>query len=172
MAVVLLGVLTMEQAYRSIAWNTVVLVGGMMALSAAMIETGAATSDVRRPDCAGGRCRAARAALRAVPADGRARAVDQQHGDGADRDPDRPLGGRRDGGQPEDRPDVGGGDLGGRAAHAGRDPGQPDGHGPGRVPLHRLLEARPAAAHSLRRGGGAPRSRHLAVLTEGANADA
>ncbi len=41
-AVVLLGVLTMEQAYRSIAWNTIVLVGGMMALSAAMIETGAA----------------------------------------------------------------------------------------------------------------------------------
>ena len=40
--VILTGVLTMEQAYRSIAWNTVVLVGGMMALSAAMIETGAA----------------------------------------------------------------------------------------------------------------------------------
>ncbi len=40
--VILSGVLTMEQAYRSIAWNTVVLVGGMMALSAAMIETGAA----------------------------------------------------------------------------------------------------------------------------------
>ncbi len=41
-AVVLLGVITIEQAYRSIAWTTVVLVGGMMALSAAMIETGAA----------------------------------------------------------------------------------------------------------------------------------
>jgi di/tricarboxylate transporter len=41
-AVVLLGVLTMEQAFRSIAWNTVVLVGGMIALSTAMIETGAA----------------------------------------------------------------------------------------------------------------------------------
>jgi di/tricarboxylate transporter len=42
-AVILLGVLTMEQAYRSVAWNTVVLVGGMIALSTAMIETGAAT---------------------------------------------------------------------------------------------------------------------------------
>jgi di/tricarboxylate transporter len=40
--VVVTGVLTMEQAYRGIAWNTIVLVGGMMALSAAMIETGAA----------------------------------------------------------------------------------------------------------------------------------
>jgi di/tricarboxylate transporter len=42
-AVVLMGVLTIEQAYRSIAWNTVVLVGGMIALSTAMIDTGAAT---------------------------------------------------------------------------------------------------------------------------------
>ena len=42
MAVVLLRVLTVEQAFRSIAWNTVVLVGGMIALSTAMIETGAA----------------------------------------------------------------------------------------------------------------------------------
>ncbi len=41
-AVVLMRVLTMEQAYRGIAWNTIVLVAGMMALSAAMIETGAA----------------------------------------------------------------------------------------------------------------------------------
>ncbi len=41
-AVILMGVLTMEQAYRSIAWTTVILVAGMMALSAAMIETGAA----------------------------------------------------------------------------------------------------------------------------------
>jgi di/tricarboxylate transporter len=40
--VILTGVLTMEQAYRSIAWNTVVMVAGMIALSAAMIETGAA----------------------------------------------------------------------------------------------------------------------------------
>jgi di/tricarboxylate transporter len=40
--IILTGVLTMEQAYRSIAWNTVVLVGGMMALSVAMTETGAA----------------------------------------------------------------------------------------------------------------------------------
>jgi len=43
MAVVLMGVLNVEQAFRSIAWNTILLVGGMMALSTAMIETGAAT---------------------------------------------------------------------------------------------------------------------------------
>jgi di/tricarboxylate transporter len=41
-AVVVLGVLTMEQAYRAIAWTTVILVGGMIALSTAMVETGAA----------------------------------------------------------------------------------------------------------------------------------
>ena len=41
-AMVLLGVLTMEQVYRAIAWTTVVLVGGMIALSTAMVESGAA----------------------------------------------------------------------------------------------------------------------------------
>jgi di/tricarboxylate transporter len=39
---VLLRVLTVEQAYRGISWTTVVLVGGMISLSTAMVETGAA----------------------------------------------------------------------------------------------------------------------------------
>jgi di/tricarboxylate transporter len=41
-AVVLLRVLTVEQAYRGISWTTVILVGGMISLSTAMTETGAA----------------------------------------------------------------------------------------------------------------------------------
>ena len=41
-AMILLGVLTVEQAYRGISWSTVVLVGGMISLSTAMLETGAA----------------------------------------------------------------------------------------------------------------------------------
>jgi di/tricarboxylate transporter len=41
-AMVLLGVLTVEQAYRSINWTTVILVGAMIPLSTAMAETGAA----------------------------------------------------------------------------------------------------------------------------------
>ena len=41
-AIVLLGVLTVEQAYRSINWTTVILVGAMMPLSTAMSKTGAA----------------------------------------------------------------------------------------------------------------------------------
>jgi di/tricarboxylate transporter len=41
-ALVLLGVLTSEQAYRGISWTTIVLVGGMISLSTAMTETGAA----------------------------------------------------------------------------------------------------------------------------------
>jgi di/tricarboxylate transporter len=39
---VALGVLTVEQAQRGISWTTVVLVGGMISLSTAMVETGAA----------------------------------------------------------------------------------------------------------------------------------
>jgi di/tricarboxylate transporter len=41
-AIVVSGVLTIEQAYRGIAWTTVILVAGMIPLSTAMIETGAA----------------------------------------------------------------------------------------------------------------------------------
>ena len=50
-AVVLLGVLSVEQAYRGISWTTVILVGGMISLSTAMVETGAAAD-------LGGRARA------------------------------------------------------------------------------------------------------------------
>jgi di/tricarboxylate transporter len=41
-AIVLLGLLSTEQAFRSVSWTTVVLVGGMISLSTAMVETGAA----------------------------------------------------------------------------------------------------------------------------------
>ena len=43
-ALVLLRVLTIEQAYRGISWTTVILVGGMISLSTAMAETGAAAN--------------------------------------------------------------------------------------------------------------------------------
>ncbi|HEV2903394.1 MAG TPA: SLC13 family permease, partial [Gaiellaceae bacterium] len=41
-AIVLLRVLTPEQAYRGISWTTVILVAGMISLSTAMTESGAA----------------------------------------------------------------------------------------------------------------------------------
>jgi di/tricarboxylate transporter len=41
-AMVLVGVLTVDQAYRSVNWTTVILVGAMTPLSAAMAQTGAA----------------------------------------------------------------------------------------------------------------------------------
>jgi di/tricarboxylate transporter len=41
-AVVLLGLLSADQAFRSVSWTTVVLVGGMISLSTAMVQTGAA----------------------------------------------------------------------------------------------------------------------------------
>ena len=43
LAMVLLRVVTVEQAYRGVNWTTIILVGGMMALSAGMVESGAAT---------------------------------------------------------------------------------------------------------------------------------
>jgi di/tricarboxylate transporter len=41
-AIILSGVLTVDQAYRGIGWTTVILVGGMLSLSAAMVSSGAA----------------------------------------------------------------------------------------------------------------------------------
>ncbi|MCR2815404.1 SLC13 family permease [Microbacterium jiangjiandongii] len=41
-AMVLTGVMTMPQAYRSISWTTVILIGGMVPLSSAFVSTGAA----------------------------------------------------------------------------------------------------------------------------------
>jgi di/tricarboxylate transporter len=41
-AIVLLGVLSIEQAYRGIGWTTVILVAGMIPLSTAMTQSGAA----------------------------------------------------------------------------------------------------------------------------------
>ncbi len=40
--IVVSGVLTIDQAYRGIQWTTVILVGGMIPLSTAMTQTGAA----------------------------------------------------------------------------------------------------------------------------------
>jgi di/tricarboxylate transporter len=42
-AIVVTGVLTVDQAYRGIQWTTVILVAGMIPLSTAMTQTGAAT---------------------------------------------------------------------------------------------------------------------------------
>jgi di/tricarboxylate transporter len=41
-AIVVLGLLSVDQAFRSVSWTTVVLVGGMISLSTAMVDTGAA----------------------------------------------------------------------------------------------------------------------------------
>lgn len=41
-AVIMTGVLSVEQSYRAIGWTTVILVAAMMPLSTAMVETGAA----------------------------------------------------------------------------------------------------------------------------------
>jgi di/tricarboxylate transporter len=41
-AVILTGIMTVEQSYRAVGWTTVILVAAMMPLSTAMVETGAA----------------------------------------------------------------------------------------------------------------------------------
>ncbi|MBL8583203.1 MAG: SLC13 family permease [Rhizobiaceae bacterium] len=41
-AIILSGIMTVEQSYRAINWTTVIMVGAMLPLSTAMVETGAA----------------------------------------------------------------------------------------------------------------------------------
>lgn len=43
-AIILLGVLSIDNAYRGVSWTTIILVAGMMSLSAAMVSSGAANS--------------------------------------------------------------------------------------------------------------------------------
>jgi di/tricarboxylate transporter/uncharacterized membrane protein YbhN (UPF0104 family) len=162
-AIVVGGVLTVEQAYRGVSWTTVILVAGMIPLSTAMIETGAAArlADVL-VDMVGG---SGPPSALPLPAHRRARAADQQYGDRVDRHPDCDRdgeGSRRVGPPGVDVRDGGGGS---RAADARRDPGQPDGDGTGRLPLLGLLEARTAAARPLRHRRSRARARLLAVLT-------
>ena len=49
-AILLLGILSVEEIYRAINWTTVILVGAMMPLSTAITETGAAQAAGRRAD--------------------------------------------------------------------------------------------------------------------------
>ena len=92
-AMVLLGVVTPEGAYKSISWTTVVLVAGMIPLSTAMTQTGAADLVAETLVSVVGPLRAGRAARRAVPHHGDARSAHQQHGHGAHRHPHRRRGG-------------------------------------------------------------------------------
>ncbi len=95
-AIVLLGVLTIGPGVPGISWTTVILVGGMMSLSTAMVSSGAAEQLAEAlVDVVGDLGpHAARPGRR--PPHVRPRPADQQHGDGADRDPDSDLGGWRD----------------------------------------------------------------------------
>ena len=131
-AIVLRGVLTIDQAYRGISWTTVILVGGMIPLSTAMTQTRRRRRRSPTPlvDIVGDAGPHA-LLLGLVRAHGRPRPADQQHGDGADRDPDRGLGRGRARRLAEAGADGGLRRRGRVVPDAGRDAGQPDGHGPG-----------------------------------------
>ena len=169
-AMVLSGVLTMDQAYRGISWTTVILVGGMIPLSTAMIETGAAEKLaeglVSMVGDAGPRVLVLglvvltfalgqlisnmATALIVIPI---AVSAAVEHRGVAEAGADGGRGGRR-----RLVPDPRG------------DTGEPDGDGPRRLPLRRLLEARPAAARALRGSGRAARAGDLELLSRGRRA--
>ena len=132
-AMVVLGLVGVEEAYRSINWTTVILVGAMTPLSIAMAQTGAAQmlADglVRVVGDAGPYALLARP----VRADGDHGPVDQQHGDGTDHHSHRGCGRGGPaylGAAGADERDRGGG---GGVPDAGGHAGEPDGDGAGRL---------------------------------------
>lgn len=135
LAVVLLRVIRVEQAYAGISWTTIILVGGMMSLSEAMVRSGAAqllAEGLVSLVGGGGTVCAAGRSLRDHCGAGSA---DQQYGDRSDRDSDRCVGNRPD----ADLGDAGAGRdrgvRGSRAADPGGHAGQSDGAGGCRLPV-------------------------------------
>ena len=128
---ILIKVVTIEQAYRAISWTTVILVAGMFPLSLAMRTTGAAEKLANQAGRHRGRLGSLSTADRPVRDDCRARSADQQHGDGLDRDPDRAFGGGRT--RCRRLPVLMCINVATRRhCSRRRDPCQPDGHGTGR----------------------------------------
>ena len=162
---ILLGVLTVEQAQRGISWTTVVLVGGMISLSTAMVASGAAEQLADRlVDVVGdagphalllglflltavlGQLISNMAtALIVIPiAISAAAEMDVSA-----------------------KPVLMAVTVSAAASFLTpvATPGEPDGHGAGRLPLRRLLEARAADARAVRRRRRAARPGVLVVLT-------
>ncbi len=163
-AIVLTGVLTMEQTYRAIAWTTVILVGGMLSLSTAMIETGAAAQLAERlVDVVGDAGPHAlllglfllTAVLGQLISNMATALIVIPIAISAAADMDVSA-----------KPVlmtvavVGGGRVPDPRCHAG----EPHGDGSRRVPVRGLLEARPAAARFLRRGRRPPRAGVLVAV--------
>ena len=151
-AMVLLGVIGSAQALRAVSWQTVVLIGGLIPLSVAIQQSGAAdllADGAPRRD----RCRATRCSCssRVFALTGDAGAVHLQHRDRAHRAARRGRGGHRVGGLAAARAHGARRRRCGLVPHPGRDAGQHDGHGAGRLPLRRLLAARAAAAAGVAR---------------------
>jgi len=163
-AMVLLRVLTVEQAYRAVNWTTVILVGAMIPLSTAMETTGAAKLMAATAGPRDRQRQSVRPARRPIRVDSHPRSAHQQHSDGAHYHPDRCCDRRRDRGVGATRSDERRDRGGSRVPHPRRDPCQSDGDGPGGLPVRRLLEARAAVNAAFLRGGDLPRPGVLALL--------
>jgi di/tricarboxylate transporter len=165
-ALILLRVLTVEQAYRANSWTTVVLVAGMLPLSTAMEESGAAKSladglvDVVGDAgpyallvglvllvfALGQLISNMATALIVIPI---ALSAAQDMDVSA-----KPV------------PMTVSVSAAAAFPHTSRDSGEPDGDGSRRLPVRRLLEARPAVPRSLRRRRRAARSGLLEFLSQ------
>ena len=167
MAMLLLGVVTVEQAHRSLSWTTLILVAGMIPLSTAITQTGAADLLAGTiVNVVGGAGPYALllgvfliAAVLGQLISNTATALDS--------DPDRGLDCDGNGHVATAAADVCQCGLGGGLADPGGNAGQHDGHGAGRIPIHRLRETGIAHPAALPGGGGVPGASLVAVVKGG-----
>ena len=164
-AMVLLRVVSVQQAYRGISWTTVLLVAGMIPISTAITKSGAGGDG--RGDPRGHRRRrgTARPARRPVRPDRGLRPAHQQHCDGARGHPHRGLGGRPARRLRSSRVDERVRRSRGCIPHARGHAREHDGDGTGRLPVRRLLEARAGVGSAVLRRLGRVGPARVKVLT-------
>jgi hypothetical protein len=163
-AMVLLRVVSVQQAYRGISWTTVLLVAGMIPIHR--------HHEVRRRcdgrgDPRGRRRRrgTARLARRPVRPDRGLRPAHQQHGDGARGHPHRGLGGHPARRLRSSRVDERVRRSRGCIPHARGHAREHDGDGTGRLPVRRLLETRAGVGSAVLRRLGRVGPARVEVLT-------
>jgi len=164
-AMVLFRVVTVDQAYRSINWTTVILIGAIDPALHRDVHQRRRAADGGRSGSSRRRRWTSRTSRRAVSVDRDPRPAHQQYRDGVDHHPDRGRRLRRNRRLGAPRADERHDRLGSRLPHPGRHAGQPDGDGTGRLQVRRLLEARAAAAPAVLRCRDVLRAAGVAVLT-------
>ena len=166
LALLLTKSLSLRDAYESVEWPILILLGALIPVSEAVRTTGATDLIAGWLSGRGGHVAAlGRAGPHPCGGDG-GHALPQQRGDRSGDGAGRRQSGPEAGPPPRPLPDGGGGRRGLRFPDAVRSPVQHAGHGTGRLPVQRLLQTGPAVVGLGGRGRHSPYRHGLAPQLE------